>query len=64
MTKVDEKFYFVPPRLYQRNADKRAIQKSNNHFIAEIFIFNKDLPMYILCRLTLQACLVLNLLQQ
>ena len=64
MTKVDEKFQFVPPHLHQLNAAKRQIQTSNNHFIAGISSVNKDFPMHLWCRLIPQACPVLNLPRQ
>ena len=47
MTKVDEKFQFVPPHLHKRNAAERSIQKFKNHFISGISRVKKYPPMHL-----------------
>ena len=64
MTKVDEKFQFLPPHLHRQNAAERVICTFKNHLIAGISSIKKYFPMHLGCQFIPQACLVLNVLRQ
>ena len=57
-------FQIVPPHLHRNNASECAIATYKDHLIAGLSICDPSFPMHLWDRLTPQATLTLNLLQQ
>ena len=56
-------FQLVPPNLHRVNAAERAIRTFKNHFIAILCGVHPDFPLFLWCKLLLQAELTLNLVR-
>ena len=56
-------FQLVPPNLHRVNTAERAIRTFKNHFIAILYGVHPDFPLFLWCKLLLQAEMTLNLVR-